>query len=247
VSAAGILPLFSHATRRPRPHKALPNPLQATRALLSQPRFPPLPRPTAAPFPPTRNLAVLSLRMNQLTGTLPRDWNTPSLEMLLLSDNQLSGWLPPALAQQPRLGTLRLEGNRLDGGLGAFASALPKEGSPLFHLDVSRNAFGGDLPSGLERLGVFSRDAQFVAGTAGGQVGGPPRAGGGRAGPPANGFGVMGDRGAAGGRSRTGQRTRARHAPPNPLPLRRARPAPPTLSPPSRSPLPACSTPRTRG
>ncbi|GBF99542.1 hypothetical protein Rsub_12348 [Raphidocelis subcapitata] len=117
-----------------------------------------------------KNLAALSLRMNQLTGTLPRDWNTPSLELLLLSDNQFSGWLPPALAQQPRLGTLRVEGNRLDGGLGAFASALPPEGSPLFHLDLSRNAFGGDLPDGLARLGAFSRDAQFVAGTAGGQV-----------------------------------------------------------------------------
>jgi hypothetical protein len=34
---------------------------------------------------------VLSLRHNRLTGELPADWETPRLELLLLSDNQLTG------------------------------------------------------------------------------------------------------------------------------------------------------------
>ena len=79
------------------------------------------------------------------------------------------GTVPPSLAQQPRLGTLRLEGNRLGGSLDSFAGALPSN-SQMFHFDVSRNDIGGALPNGLQRLGAFSPDQQFVMLTPAGQV-----------------------------------------------------------------------------
>ena len=47
---------------------------------------------TACPL--ARSLQVLSLRKNQITGDLPADWDAPELEMLLLSDNQITGWGP---------------------------------------------------------------------------------------------------------------------------------------------------------
>jgi hypothetical protein len=34
---------------------------------------------------------MLSLRVNKLAGAIPADWDTPLLEMLLLSDNSLTG------------------------------------------------------------------------------------------------------------------------------------------------------------
>ena len=34
---------------------------------------------------------MFSARMNKLTGAIPEKWDTPSLEMLLLQDNQLTG------------------------------------------------------------------------------------------------------------------------------------------------------------
>lgn len=36
---------------------------------------------------------MLSLRKNKLIGTLPRAWDTPALQYLLLQDNQLTGEL----------------------------------------------------------------------------------------------------------------------------------------------------------
>jgi hypothetical protein len=51
------------------------------------------PQPRARP--PFRYLAVLSLRNNRLSGELPSDWDAQRLELLLLSDNQLSGELRP--------------------------------------------------------------------------------------------------------------------------------------------------------
>lgn len=36
-------------------------------------------------------LHLLSLRVNKLFGPLPSDWDTPVLEVLLLSDNALEG------------------------------------------------------------------------------------------------------------------------------------------------------------
>ena len=34
---------------------------------------------------------MFSARMNKLTGAIPEKWDTPSLELLLLQDNQLTG------------------------------------------------------------------------------------------------------------------------------------------------------------
>jgi len=80
------------------------------------------------------------------------------------------GTVPPSLATQPELGTLRLEGNKLGGTLERFAAALPGRRSNLFHVDVSRNQITGPLPDDLQRLGVFAPDQAFVMSSADGQV-----------------------------------------------------------------------------
>lgn len=81
-----------------------------------------------------------------------------------------SGSLPVSLARQPQLGTLRLGGNQLGGTLEDFAGALPPQ-NHLFHFDVSSNQISGHVPDGLQGLGVFSPDQQFVTVTPAGQVG----------------------------------------------------------------------------
>ena len=82
------------------------------------------------------------------------------------------GTVPSDLARQPALGTLHLEGNQLTGGLEDFAAAVPTapERSRLFHFDASRNQLTGQLPDGLQRLGTFSPDQQFVMATEDGMV-----------------------------------------------------------------------------
>jgi hypothetical protein len=44
-------------------------------------------------------LYMLSLRHNNLLGSLPRAWDTPALQYLLLQDNKLTGELAGAKVQ----------------------------------------------------------------------------------------------------------------------------------------------------
>lgn len=79
------------------------------------------------------------------------------------------GTVPPSLARQPQLGTLRLEGNKLGGGLAPFADALPPA-SRLYHFDVSRNQLTGGLPKGMQQMGVFEPGEDFVMASPDGKV-----------------------------------------------------------------------------
>ncbi|CAI5485958.1 unnamed protein product [Closterium sp. Naga37s-1] len=71
--------------------------------------------------------------------------NLASARVIDLSDNRLSGSLPPTLSQLQVLRSLSVSGNNLSSTLPAELSAL----SLLTSLDVSRNDFSGPIPPQL--------------------------------------------------------------------------------------------------
>ncbi|XP_066345240.1 probable inactive receptor kinase RLK902 [Miscanthus floridulus] len=111
-------------------------------------------------------LAVLSLRYNALSGTLPRDLAScvelrvinlqsnllsgelpaevlalPALTQLNLAENRFSGRISPAIAKNGRLQLLFLDGNRLTG-------ELPNVSMPsLTSFNVSFNNLSGEIPT----------------------------------------------------------------------------------------------------
>nr|CAB3484768.1 unnamed protein product [Digitaria exilis] len=121
-------------------------------------------------------LAVLSLRYNALSGTLPPDLAScaelrvlnlqsnllsgelpakvlsalPALTQLNLAGNRFSGRIPPGIARNGRLQQLYLDGNRLTG-------ELPDVGTPsLALLNVSFNNLSGEVPKSLSRMPATS-------------------------------------------------------------------------------------------
>nr|CAB3487297.1 unnamed protein product [Digitaria exilis] len=121
-------------------------------------------------------LAVLSLRYNALSGTLPPDLAScaelrvlnlqsnllsgelpakvlaalPALTQLNLAGNRFSGRIPPGIARNGRLQQLYLDGNRLTG-------ELPDVGVPsLALLNVSFNNLSGEVPKSLSRMPATS-------------------------------------------------------------------------------------------
>jgi Leucine-rich repeat (LRR) protein len=104
------------------------------------------------------NLRILTLNDNNLTGSLPasfgaftlqgtkstsRTQNAQTLELLDMSNNQLSGSVPREWGNMAVLTTLNLSNNRLSG-------VLPQElgnMSSLERLNLSRNQFSGSIPT----------------------------------------------------------------------------------------------------
>ncbi|KAG0496952.1 hypothetical protein HPP92_001643 [Vanilla planifolia] len=118
-------------------------------------------------------LQVLSLRSNELTGTLPSDVaSLPSLRFLFLQHNNFSGHVPSSLSSSlntidlssngfsgeipagisnlSRLITLNLENNFLSGPIPDLR--LPR----LKHLNVSSNNLNGSVPFSLQRFPKIS-------------------------------------------------------------------------------------------
>lgn len=100
-------------------------------------------------------LRVLSLAGNEISGELPDlPAGTPltNLQLLNLSDNALTGRVPPGLALLPNLTVLSLSGNYLSGALpvadgGGFAQAE--------YVDLSSNILNGTLPPDFATGGVI--------------------------------------------------------------------------------------------
>lgn len=87
-----------------------------------------------------KNLQVLVLSVNKITGELPCNFHElVSLEQLDLSWNQLTGRIPPTLYACSTLKILKLEHNQLEGEIIEDIQALTE----LVHLDLSYNRFSG--------------------------------------------------------------------------------------------------------
>ena len=93
----------------------------------------------------------LSLSDNDLSGTLPPELgDLTHLRQLVLDENQLSGSIPPELGDLPQLRRLVLDANELMGPIPPELGRL----SQLTMLDLSKNSLSGTIPS---ELGSLSR------------------------------------------------------------------------------------------
>lgn len=88
------------------------------------------------------NLKVLDLSYNQLTGELPAFSFVYELEVLKLSNNRFSGYVPNNLLKGDALvlTELDLSGNNLTGPIGMITSTTLKK------LNISSNSLSGELP-----------------------------------------------------------------------------------------------------
>lgn len=89
-----------------------------------------------------RNLRVLDLGDNQLSGELPSFGMLPNLQILRLGNNQLFGLVPEKLLESSiPLQELDLSGNRFSGAISVINSTT------LSILNLSSNVLSGSLPS----------------------------------------------------------------------------------------------------
>ena len=106
----------------------------------------------------------LDLSENRLSGELPPELgNLTSLTRLLLHSNQLGGEIPTALGRLTGLTELSLHLNQLGGNLPAEMGNL----TGLQRLDLSANALSGEIPAslgGLSNLEILYLDQNSLEG-----------------------------------------------------------------------------------
>ncbi|MCO5606800.1 hypothetical protein L7F22_060991 [Adiantum nelumboides] len=95
-------------------------------------------------------LERIDLSFNTLLGSLPdiEPPSNPALKYLKLSQNNLSGTLPPSLTRFTDLKILRLNGNNFTGSIPKGISALSK----LLSFDMRENLLEGPLPLEMGNL-----------------------------------------------------------------------------------------------
>ncbi|CAK9326255.1 unnamed protein product [Citrullus colocynthis] len=113
---------------------------------------------------PLKNLTVLSIGANNLTGTIPSlIYNLSSIRIFSLPVNQLEGSLPTYLGLIfPDLQILRIHTNQFSGSIPFTLSNASK----LVVFAISRNMFTGKVPSltnmrDLEELELFENNLGF--------------------------------------------------------------------------------------
>ncbi|MBN1781116.1 hypothetical protein JW948_08340 [bacterium] len=98
------------------------------------------------------------LSNNNLSGPLPPEiGNLTALTNLQLGNNHITGNIPPGIGRMTRLGSLELFGNELTGN-------IPPElfdPADLYNIILSTNALDGSIPS---EIGNLSKLYQFAAG-----------------------------------------------------------------------------------
>ncbi len=100
------------------------------------------------------HISQIVLEANQLTGSLPSEWDAlPHLTWLQLNSNQLTGRIPPALGTLSQLTWLRLEDNQLTGAIPAALGDL----TALESLYLSGNGLEGAIPAALGNLSQLNR------------------------------------------------------------------------------------------
>lgn len=96
-----------------------------------------------------RNLVVIKMNNNQLSGPIPLELTSLSqLNTLGLDGNGFTGKLPSEIISWKSLTYLNLSRNELSGPIPAALGSLPN----LLDLDLSENQFSGPIPSQLAQL-----------------------------------------------------------------------------------------------
>ncbi|CDP11202.1 unnamed protein product [Coffea canephora] len=95
-----------------------------------------------------RNLQVLHLSQNHLSGPIPEELSHLQLFYLNLSNNNLSQQIPPQMGELTRLSTLDLSHNYITGEIPSEFRSLQS----LEILDLSHNYLSGFLPKALAEL-----------------------------------------------------------------------------------------------
>jgi hypothetical protein len=114
--------------------------------------------PSLHPASASGGVTALQLASNGLRGVIPNSLGAalaPSLQLLDLSDNLLSGSVPSSIFSMPLLHTLYLmgrgavdpDGNSIAGGGPRLSGVMPSWGLPsLKYIGLSRNAISGSIP-----------------------------------------------------------------------------------------------------
>ncbi len=96
----------------------------------------------------------LVLSDNHLSGTLPPELgNLAQLTRLVLDGNDMAGRIPPELGRLSELAMLDLTGNSLNGTIPAELGAMPR----LDSLHLGNNELSGPIPAELGNLGSLRR------------------------------------------------------------------------------------------
>lgn len=89
-------------------------------------------------------LGVLDVGDNNISGNIPLEWsNSTFLHDVLLGQNLLTGSIPEELFSAPRLQTLDVQSNQLNGVLSPSSLPLPET---MLWLNVENNNFTGTIP-----------------------------------------------------------------------------------------------------
>ncbi|KAH7425390.1 hypothetical protein KP509_11G052000 [Ceratopteris richardii] len=108
-------------------------------------------------------LQILSLRLNHLSGPLPRDLlNCTGLRKVFLQGNDIVGSIPPfSMTSNPELAVIDLSFNKLSGSIPSSLSSLPH----LKILFLQNNTISGSIPSSLGSISQFNVSNNNLNGT----------------------------------------------------------------------------------
>ncbi|KAI5323704.1 hypothetical protein L3X38_032776 [Prunus dulcis] len=90
------------------------------------------------------SLVLLSMRGNQLSGSIPTSLRLGNLQALFLTDNKLRGYIPYQLCQLDNLAYLLLSSNQLYGSIPSCWGNLT---ASLRYLSLASNSLSSTIPS----------------------------------------------------------------------------------------------------
>jgi Leucine-rich repeat (LRR) protein len=102
-------------------------------------------------FANSSKLVVVDIQMNSLIGVIPPFGKVTSLNYLCVTENFLSGSIPPSVGNATSLHSLLLGQNQFTGSIPESLSLVPK----LLQLDLSVNHLSGHVPLSLYHVSSF--------------------------------------------------------------------------------------------